>query len=183
MLTSYLHDAIPVVARGDLKQGQEGHAKVLKGSVTTHTLTWVVFITDWGRKSEKKKRLVSLNTQHFSSTFHCFQKNCRGKRHFCECPNKPTACYQSSGMWPNTLCLSLSLYPKIIFGMVSRMKKATLASATNPFPSISNRRKCCRGLQLQHTRGMWQFRGNIFQLQCGYFRTVCIRILKGGLIP
>lgn len=40
----YLHDAIPVVARGDLKQGKESHAKVLKSSVTTHTLTWVVRI-------------------------------------------------------------------------------------------------------------------------------------------
>lgn len=174
MLTSYLHDAIPVVARGDLKQGQEGHAKVLKGSVTTHTLTWVVFITDWGRTSEKKKRLCTVWTLNtFQAHFIVSKKTAEAKQ----------ACYQSSGMWPNTLCLSLSLYPKIIFGMVSRMKKATLASATNPFPSISNRRKCCRGLQLQHTRGMWQFRGNIFQLQCGYFRTVCIRILEGGLIP
>lgn len=44
--TLYLHDAIPVVARGDLKQGKEGHAKVLKGSVTTHSLTWVVCIAN-----------------------------------------------------------------------------------------------------------------------------------------
>lgn len=43
--SSYLHDAIPVVARGDLKQGKESHAKVLKSSVTTHTLAWVVRIT------------------------------------------------------------------------------------------------------------------------------------------
>lgn len=42
----YLHDAIPVVARGDLKQGKEGHAKVFKGSVTTHTFTWIVFIAN-----------------------------------------------------------------------------------------------------------------------------------------
>lgn len=42
----YLHDAIPVVARGDLKQGQEGHAKVFKGSMTTHTFTWIVFIAN-----------------------------------------------------------------------------------------------------------------------------------------
>lgn len=45
-VTLYLHDAIPVVARGDLKQGKEGHAKVLKGSVTTHSLTWVVCIAN-----------------------------------------------------------------------------------------------------------------------------------------
>lgn len=45
-ITSYLHYSIPVVARGDLKQGKEGHAKVLKGSVTTHTLTGVVCIAN-----------------------------------------------------------------------------------------------------------------------------------------
>lgn len=44
--TLYLHNAVPVVARGDLKQGKEGHAKVLKCSVTTHTLTWVVCIAN-----------------------------------------------------------------------------------------------------------------------------------------
>ncbi len=45
-VTLYLHYTIPVVARGDLKQSKEGHAKVLKGSVTTHTLTGVVFIAN-----------------------------------------------------------------------------------------------------------------------------------------
>jgi len=45
-ISLYLHDAIPVVARGDLKQGKESHTKVLKGSVTTHTFTWVVFIAN-----------------------------------------------------------------------------------------------------------------------------------------
>lgn len=43
---AYLHDAIPVVARRDLKQSKEGHAKVFKGSVTTHTFTWIVFIAN-----------------------------------------------------------------------------------------------------------------------------------------
>lgn len=60
---AYLHDAVPVVARGDLKQGEEGHAEVLEGGVTTHTLAWVVCVANWGperRKvdsgEEKKKR-------------------------------------------------------------------------------------------------------------------------------
>lgn len=43
---AYLHDAVPVVARGDLEQGEEGHAEVLKGGVTTHTLAWVVCIAN-----------------------------------------------------------------------------------------------------------------------------------------
>lgn len=45
---AYLHDAVPVVARGDLKQGEEGHAEVLEGGVTTHTLAWVVCVANWG---------------------------------------------------------------------------------------------------------------------------------------
>lgn len=43
---AYLHDAVPVVARGDLEQGEEGHAKVLKGSVTTHALARIVCIAN-----------------------------------------------------------------------------------------------------------------------------------------
>lgn len=41
-----LHDAVPIVARRDLEQGEEGHAKVLEGSVTTHALARVVCIAN-----------------------------------------------------------------------------------------------------------------------------------------
>lgn len=60
---AYLHDAVPVIARGDLEQGEEGHAEVLEGGVTTHTLAWVVCVANWGperrnagREKEKKKK-------------------------------------------------------------------------------------------------------------------------------
>lgn len=53
---AYLHDAIPVVARGDLKQGEEGHAEVLEGGVTTHTLAGVVCIANWGPERRKADR-------------------------------------------------------------------------------------------------------------------------------
>lgn len=51
-----LHDAVPVVARGDLKQGEEGHAEVLEGGVTTHTLAWVVCVANWGPERRKADR-------------------------------------------------------------------------------------------------------------------------------
>lgn len=51
----YLHDAIPVVARGDLKQGKEGHAEVFEGGVTTHTLTRVVCVANWGRRKGRRE--------------------------------------------------------------------------------------------------------------------------------
>lgn len=46
----YLHDPIPVVPSGDLEQSEEGHAKVLKGSMAAHPLTWVVLVTHWERR-------------------------------------------------------------------------------------------------------------------------------------
>lgn len=46
VMGAYLHDAIPVVARRDLKQSKEGHAKVFKGSVSTHTFTRIVCIAN-----------------------------------------------------------------------------------------------------------------------------------------
>lgn len=41
---SYFHNPIPVVSSGHSKQCEEGHPKILKGCVTTQTLTWVVVI-------------------------------------------------------------------------------------------------------------------------------------------
>lgn len=41
---SYLHDPIPVVARGHLEEREEGHPEVLKGSVAAHALTGVLII-------------------------------------------------------------------------------------------------------------------------------------------
>jgi len=40
----YLHYAVPVITSGDLKEGEERHAEVLKGGVTTHAFTWVVLV-------------------------------------------------------------------------------------------------------------------------------------------
>lgn len=50
---AYLHNAVPVVARGDLKQGEEGHAEVLEGGVTTHTLAWVVCVANWSPRAKE----------------------------------------------------------------------------------------------------------------------------------
>lgn len=49
---AYLHNAVPVVARRDLEQGEEGHAKVLKCGVTTHALARVVCIANCRRGVE-----------------------------------------------------------------------------------------------------------------------------------
>lgn len=43
---AYLHNAVPVVARRNLEQGEKGHAKVLKCGVTTHALARVVCIAN-----------------------------------------------------------------------------------------------------------------------------------------
>lgn len=41
----YLHDAIPVVAGGDLEEREESHPKVLEGGVAAHSLAGVVSVT------------------------------------------------------------------------------------------------------------------------------------------
>lgn len=41
---SYLHDSVPVVSRGHLEECEEGHPKVLKGSMTAHALAGVLII-------------------------------------------------------------------------------------------------------------------------------------------
>lgn len=79
-------------------------------------------------------------------------------------------CYKISSNVTKHSHLSLSLYPKIISGMASR-KRHTFA--TNPFscqvPIGSN---VATGCSCSTAREMWQFGRYIFQLQCGYFRTV-----------
>ena len=40
-----LHDAVPVVARGDPEQREEGHAEGAEVGVLAQTLAWVIVIT------------------------------------------------------------------------------------------------------------------------------------------
>lgn len=40
-MCSYFHDSVPVVSGGHPEQGEEGHPEILKGRVTTQTLTRV----------------------------------------------------------------------------------------------------------------------------------------------
>lgn len=38
----YLHDAVPVVAGGDLEEREEGHSEVFEGGVSAHSFAGVV---------------------------------------------------------------------------------------------------------------------------------------------
>lgn len=49
-----LHNPIPVVARGDPEEGEERHAKVVKGSVATETLARVLIRALWKRVKKKE---------------------------------------------------------------------------------------------------------------------------------
>lgn len=53
-LKNYLHNTIPVVSRRDPEEGEERHAKVVKGSVATKTLAWVIVRTLWKRLKKKQ---------------------------------------------------------------------------------------------------------------------------------
>lgn len=52
---NYLHDAIPVVAGGNLEECEEGHPKVFKGGVSAHSFTGVVSVTHWEKTWWEKK--------------------------------------------------------------------------------------------------------------------------------
>lgn len=52
---AYLHDAVPIVARRDLEQGEEGHTKVLECGVTTHALARVVCIANCRSGGERMR--------------------------------------------------------------------------------------------------------------------------------
>lgn len=41
----YLHDAVPVVAGGNLEECEEGHPKVFKGGMAAHSFTGVISVT------------------------------------------------------------------------------------------------------------------------------------------
>ena len=56
---AYLHDAVPVVPGGDLEQGEERHAEVLKGGVTTHPLTRVVLIAHCRGETKGERVLIT----------------------------------------------------------------------------------------------------------------------------
>ena len=55
-----LHDAVPVVTRGNPEQGQEGHAEVAEVSMFTKALAGMLFRTLWILKKYYKQELFTL---------------------------------------------------------------------------------------------------------------------------